>query len=300
MITKIDQTTLQYYLPFTRDVKGSIIYKSYEQGLAMADEKLKNSLLGLTLYVMLSEAWSLEEQPENEALPDSDYRIGCTLDDLKNKVMEYICNEAAYLTLGHHNVMQSSVGGFTTATGSQEVVASQSRVNDLRDECRKTAESAFGTLLLMLIGNTYTELETRKSFRWLAATEHFIWTREHALKCVGDIALNPADMTRAKFKVETIISSKQTDALLKEMRSGEVSKESAVAIDLIRAIYAAELLHANEKSPKYQDLRLASTRLIAYLDEHPDSFPLYHGSKAYEALHESGYENELGAAGYWL
>ena len=138
MITKIDQTTLQYYLPFTRDVKGSIIYKSYEQGLAMADEKLKNSLLGLTLYVMLSEAWSLEEQPENEALPDSDYRIGCTLDDLKNKVMEYICNEAAYLTLGHHNVMQSSVGGFTTATGSQEVVASQSRVNDLRDECRKT------------------------------------------------------------------------------------------------------------------------------------------------------------------
>ena len=42
MITKIDQSLLQYYLPFTRDVKGSIIYKSYEQGLAMADEKLKN------------------------------------------------------------------------------------------------------------------------------------------------------------------------------------------------------------------------------------------------------------------
>lgn len=300
MITKIDQSLLQYYLPFTRDVKGSIIYKSYEQGLAMADEKLKNDLLGLALYVKLSKAWSGEEQPENEALADSDYRIGCTLEQLKGKVAEYICNEAAYLTLGHHNVMQSSVGGFTTATGSQEVVASQTRVNDLRDECRKTAESAFGSLLLMLIGNSYTEAETRKSVRWIAATKHFIWTREHALQCVGDIALNPADMARAKAKVETIISPEQTKALIEEMRSGEVTEESAVAIELIRGVYAAELLRSDEKESKHQDMRQASTRLIAYLDEHPDSFPAYHGSMAYEALHTSGYKNEPGAAGYWL
>ena len=265
----------------------------------MADEKLKNDLLGLILYVKLSKAWSLEEQPENTALADSDYRIGCTLDDLKNKVMEYICNEAAYLTLGHHNVMQSSVGGFTTATGSQEVVASQTRVNDLRDECRKTAESAFGSLLLMLIGNSYTEAEARKSVRWIAATKHFIWTREHALQCVGDIALNPADMARAKAKVETIISPEQTKALIEEMRSGEVTEESAVAIELIRSVYAAELLRADDSS-KPLDMRQASTRLIAYLDEHPDSFPAYHGSMAYEALHTSGYKNEPGAAGYWL
>ena len=266
----------------------------------MADEKLKNDLLGLTLYVKLSKVWSGEEQPENEALADSDYRIGCTLEQLKGKVAEYICNEAAYLTLGHHNVMQSSVGGFTTATGSQEVVASQTRVNDLRDECRKTAESAFGSLLLMLIGNSYTEAETRKSVRWIAATKHFIWTREHALQCVGDIALNPADMARAKAKVETIISPEQTKALIEEMRSGEVTEESAVAIELIRGVYAAELLRSDEKESKHQDMRQASTRLIAYLDEHPDSFPAYHGSMAYEALHTSGYKNEPGAAGYWL
>ena len=106
-------------------------------------------------------------------------------------------------------------------------------------------------------------------------------------------------MARAKAKVETIISPEQTKALIEEMRSGEVTEESAVAIELIRAVYAAELLHADDSS-KPQDLRQASTRLIAYLDEHPDSFPAYHGSMAYEALHTSGYKNEPGAAGYWL
>lgn len=298
MITEIDQTKLQHYLPFTRDVRGSIIYDSYVQGLEMADETLKNRLLGSQLYYTLKDAWASEEQPENTPLADSDYRIGCTLDELKGKVTEYICNEAACQTLGHHNVMQSSVGGFTTATGSQEMVASQTRVDDLREECRRIADTAYDSLVLMLIGNSYTADMARDSHRWLSVTQHFIWTKDQARRSIGDVDLQKTGaMAKAKAKVETVISREQVKALIEEMRSGEVSEDSAVAIELIRAVYAGEMLNGDTYTV---DSFVATTKLLAYMDEHLDSFALYAASAQYEALHATGFKNEPSASGYWL
>lgn len=326
MIVGINQDRLAYYLPFTRDVKGSKIYESYEKGLAQADELLRVSLLGRALYSKLQELFAddnpstgSEQAPADVPLSDTDYRIGCTLEELKLKIEEYICNEAAYLTLGHHNVMQSHLGGFTTATGQNEVVANQSRVDDLRDECQRTAESAFDMLVKMLIGNEATADMTRQSSAWLKKTSLFFWSADEAREHVslsapvymqsgsGEIAamlMNTSPMLRYAKEIQEAhsliikkISREQTNALLDKMRSGEVAEIEADVIRHLKNIYSAVML----KSQTYvMDVAHELSQVFALLEDSLEMFPEYAGSDAYAARHTQGFENKKSNPGYWF
>lgn len=326
MIVEINQDRLAYYLPFTRDVKGSKIYESYEKGLAQADELLRVSLLGRALYSKLQELFAddnpstgSEQAPADVPLSDTDYRIGCTLEELKLKIEEYICNEAAYLTLGHHNVMQSHLGGFTTATGQNEVVANQSRVDDLRDECQRTAESAFDMLVKMLIGNEATADMTRQSSAWLKKTSLFFWSADEAREHVslsapvymqsgsGEIAamlMNTSPMLRYAKEIQEAhsliikkISREQTNALLDKMRSGEVAEIEADVIRHLKNIYSAVML----KSQTYvMDVAHELSQVFALLEDSLEMFPEYAGSDAYAARHTQGFENKKSNPGYWF
>ena len=328
MIVEIDQDRLAYYLPFTRDVKGSKIYESYLKGLAQADEQLRVSLLGRALYSKLQELFANDNDDDDDndddndndnVLSDTDYRIGCTIEELKLKIEEYICNQAAYLTLGHHNVMQSHLGGFTTATGQNEVVANQSRVDDLRDECQRTADSAFDMLVKMLIGNEATASLARQSSAWIKKTSLFFWSAEEAREYVslsapgymqsgsGAIAAmlmntNPMyryakELQEAHTLIIKKISREQTNALLNKMRSGEVTEIEADVIRHIKNIYSAMMLKAQTH---VIDIAHELSQIFALMEDSLEMFPEYGGSEAYAARHTQGFENKKCKPGYWF
>ena len=322
MIVEIDQDRLAYYLPFTRDVKGSKIYESYLKGLAQADEQLRVSLLGRGGYSKLRELFANDNDNDNEnkdILPDTDYRIGSSIEDLKLKVEEYICNQAAYLTLGHHNVMQSHLGGFTTATGQQEVVASQARIDDLRDECQRTADSAFDMLVKMLIGNSKTADLARLSSAWIKKTSLFFWSADEAREYVslsapgymqsgsGAIAamlMNTNPMLRYAKEIQEAhtliikkISRAQTNALLNKMRSGEVTEFEADVIRHLRNIYSAMML---KTQTHVIDIAHELSQIFSLMEDNLEMFPEYASSEAYSARHTQGFENKRHKPGYWF
>ncbi len=330
MIVEIDQERLAYYLPFTRDVKGSKIYESYLKGLAQADEQLRVSLLGRALYSKLQELFADDKDNHNEnendndddnggILSDTDYRIGSSIEELKLKIEEYICNQAAYLTLGHHNVMQSHLGGFTTATGQNEVVASQARIDDLREECQRTAESAFDMLVKMLIGNANTADLARESSAWIKKTSLFFWSADEAREYVslsapgymqsgsGAIAamlMNTNPMLRYAKEIQEAhtliikkISREQTNALLNKMRSGEVTEIEADVIRHLKNIYSAMMLKAQTH---VMDVAHELSQIFALLEDNLEMFPEYEGSEAYAARHTQGFENKKCQPGYWF
>lgn len=327
MIIEIDQDRLAYYLPFTRDVKGSKIYESYLKGLAQADEQLRVSLLGRALYSELQNRFANDNSPETDnaetkadaPLSDTDYRIGCTLEELKLKIEEYICNQAAYLTLGHHNVMQSHLGGFTTASGQNEVVANQSRVDDLRNECQHTADTAFDMLVKMLIGNDATAELARQSSAWLKKTSLFFWSADEAREHVslsapgymqsgsGAIAamlMNTNPMLRYAKELQEAhtliikkISRKQTNALLNKMRSGEVTEYEADVIRHLKNIYSAMMLKAQTH---VVDVAHELSQVFSLMEDDLEMFPEYAGSEAYAARHTQGFENKKCKPGYWF
>lgn len=320
MITEITQEVLTYYLPFTHDVKGSRIYESYSQGLEQADMQLRKDLLGVGLYNELKKQF--EDNGQNatdEALEDTDYRIGCTLEEIHKKIKEYICNQAAYLTLGHHNVMQSHLGGFTTATGQSEVVASQTRVDDLREECRATASAAMDMLVKMLNGNSSTAKLLQSSNAWLNRTSMFFWTNEDARAFVflsapgymasgsGEIAamlVNTDPLVRyakeareAHALVQKKISRAQVDALIEAMRSGNPTALQNEAISLIRTIYAQMML---KTQTHVIDVAHSLSQLYTLMEDNINDFSEYLNSTAYADRHSKAFENKKDKPGYWF
>ena len=240
MICTIEQSTLETYLPFTRDVKGSKIFSAYAQPLADADFVLKRDVLGAALYTSLQTAFSASAMPSNTALDDNEQRIGCALDEIKTTILTYICNRAAYMSAGKNDLVQTTFG-FGTVSGQQEAIASTARVEAMKSDCKERYEQAQDDLIKMLVGNSYTETLARSSYSWKNKTRFLVWTREEIA------AVLPIDQSKElgslHDELARIISREELAALVAKMRLCTVNDSESKLIDDCRNLMAAFASH---------------------------------------------------------
>lgn len=297
MITTIDQTTLEKYLPFTKDVKGSRIFAAYSKPLEDADFVLKRDLLSSELYSYLKTAFAATNLPSNEALTDNEYRIGGSLADIKDAILKYICNKAAYLSAGKNDLVQTTFG-FGTVSGQQEAIASAARVEAMKADCRRAFEQAEDDLIKMLVGNDYTEQKARSSYAWKNKTRYLVWTREEMLEIfpvdgeVEPIARHQGDLGPAHEALANIISHEQLDALVGKMRLCTVNAGEQRLIDQCRNLLSA-MIHKN-----VNDIERRTIDIYVTLEKY--SFPEWLASDERKARKIGPLENTKDSGAFFM
>lgn len=324
MIVDITQEIFEQYCPFARDVRGSKIFANYYSELRVADTRLCNLMLGMSLHRYLSQHLTDEEH-----LPDY---AKVLIPDLQR----YLCNEAAWRSAGKNDLVQT-VHGFGTVSGQQELVASAARVNAMRVACRKSAVEAWDSLadtlasihatLYKTVGKAeqgpdeaQDEAELAKlreqqelltileeSQVWRCFNRHIVTTNTELQRLTG--TGDPSDLrdvdslekyswygSSVEGKVRHIAGRDVFNRIFDNMLHGVASMEEREAVERMRLWLAAAI--TNEGSPIYAERE--KDLMVDVMNTHVDKFPGFEETLFYQGLHTPTYESEKEDPSYWL
>lgn len=296
IVTSISQRDLQKWLPTAIDPTAEI-YEQLRGYLESADIWLAGYMLGSEKSKQLAALFA--DGGEGTALADSPYRHGATLTELREEWVAAVVYTAFVDAIPMLDLVLTP-NGFGVVSTNQVAPASRERVTALRQQCRVARAKHIDKLLLSLPGCKETELLALDSADWLNRTGGFIRTTEECRAIVTNATEPTAEWTmedlwswQQSIHVATTslyrhFSLEQMEALINAMRKSATDEAQQYAIERIRGLIGAML---SSEPDRHLTILRTIAEIIAFMEEHEDSFQPYVQSKIYAARHASRYES---------
>jgi hypothetical protein len=295
MIASISQGDLQKWLPTAIDPTAEI-YEQLVGHLETADAWLSAYLLGGEQAKSLASLFASGD--EGEALPMSPFRLGATLAEVKEEWVATVVYTAFANAIPMLDLVLTP-NGFGVVSTNQVAPASRERVTALRQSCMEARALHLDNLLLALPGCKETEAlalasevwrhRTATFLRTTSETRHFVaptsdttrqWTMEEYWSWCPMIATATASLYRS-------FSREQMEALITAMQESTADDVQRYVIRRIRLLIGAMFGSDVQRLTVHP----STEEIIAFMEDHEESFQPYVSSKIYAARHASRYES---------
>lgn len=212
-----------------------------------------------------------------------------TSEELREAVIKTVCLDA-FLSVVRHLDLVLTPTGFGVVANNEVSPASSSRVEALIEQCRIALIVAQDTVMAHLTdvpgwGSTLQAQQGIQTVLW--SLEGYCYLTRQTSMTSKDWMAKLAAMQEADATLRKLVSDEQMDdimCLVRGVREGN-EFEGSVRLMLSRCL----IMLANDMLSAYSNER---ARLLRYLDEHLDKFPLYADSSAYKANHFKEFNNE--------
>lgn len=212
-----------------------------------------------------------------------------TSDDLREAVIKAVCLDA-FLGVVRHLDLVLTPTGFGVVANNEVTPASAARVEALIEQCRVALIVAQDTVMAHLTdvpgwGSTLQAQQGIQTVEW--SMEGYCYLTRQTSMTSKDWMSKLAAMQEVDATLRKLVSDEQMDdimCLVRGVREGN-EFEGSVRLMLSRCL----IMLANDMLSAYSNER---ARLLRYLDEHLDKFPLYADSSAYKANHFKEFNNE--------
>lgn len=269
-------TTIEQFRAVVPTVSKETQFSDLQPYCNSAEMWLKNNILGAMLYAFV-------EALDNPA--DADI-------DLQKLCLNVLANHGYWDAIPFLDLVHTP-SGFGVINNNNKAPASKERVERLREQCLIRRDNEVENLILFLEQNTTYHDDWKGSPAYSVLTDCLIHTADEFKKYSSwngtrkdFLLLKPKLIHLTRAKLEPVFSKNLIEELIEAQRDGDLTADEKTVIDLLKHALGC-LLDENKNIATAM-----ATDALRFIDENPESFPVYTASKEYAARNTEGYINE--------